>query len=359
MMGGLRCGKTSVLVAMFDQMMNGWINQFFSVFDNTSYDMREKSLSAKSLELQYILETFRDNTFLLDIGPSQFIWKYILKLLIPGTNINMNLDFLDVPGSFFDIGLHYEEMIRLVSESDVYIINVDTPYLMADGVSTALFRAVNRLNEIYSLLTNLPENKARMVIIAPVKSEKWMKENRIDEVVERIELAYAETINVLKSYSKMSLCIIPVQTIGNILFSEMKDAYFFNGCGNENRCCKISDNVVRMWNGEYYCVNAEDQIYPDNNALITNTSIARPFSWFCINGEMRYSDDIYQPYNCEQLTLHILDFWLQKCHNFFVNWVMGPPRDFIEIEKTFCAIKNAGLLKENVEGIKYLKKTYK
>lgn len=202
------------------------------------------------------------------------------------------MEFLDVPGSFFEIGLHDEEMIKLVCESDVYIINVDSPYLMTDGVSTVLFRAVNRLNEIHCLLTNLPENKARMVIIAPVKCEKWIKENRTDELVERIEFAYAETINVLTSYSKMSICIIPVQTTGNILFSEMKDAYFFNGCEYKNRCCKISDNIVRMWNGEYFCINAEDQIYPDNNAWITNTSILRPFSWFCINGEMRNCDNL-------------------------------------------------------------------
>lgn len=366
MVGGRRCGKTSVLAALFDQMTNGVVNQFFTVCDNTAYvqkkDEKQDVLSAKSLELQQLLENPSNKTFLVDEKPTNYAWTYSLKLQLPGTNKSMEMNFLDVPGEYWEASTHDGETISFVAKSDVYIVAIDTPYLMADGASMAVFKAMNCVSDIHTFLTHLDSAKAKMVIFVPVKCEKWIKEGRADEIVEGIKREYAATIRALIAYPKMSVCIMPVQTAGNILFSEMKEAHLINGGGRENRCCMINDMMVRMWDGKFHPKKESDIINRDLNAKISNTEIYRPYPWFCINKKANDRNNLYQPYNCEQLPLHILSFWLQKYYEEFDIWdkikgLFGGITAGQLMEK-LNAIKGAGLLKNDVEGIKYLKNAF-
>ena len=41
MVGGRRCGKTSALAVMFEQMISGATNEFFTVSDSTKYETKE------------------------------------------------------------------------------------------------------------------------------------------------------------------------------------------------------------------------------------------------------------------------------------------------------------------------------
>lgn len=362
MVGGRRCGKTSVLAALFDQMTNGVVNQFFTVCDDTRYVIKEGEeqdrLSAKSLELQFLLENPTNRTFLVDEKPTNHTWEYSLKLQLPGTTKYMNMNFIDIPGEYWEAAIHDEETINFVRKSDVYVVAIDTPYLMADGVSMPVFRAMSCISDIHSFLTHLDDTKAKIVIFVPVKCEKWIKENRTNEIVEGIKREYATIIQALTAYPKMKVCIMPVQTAGNILFAEMKKAYLINGGGRENRCCMTSNSMVRMWDGTFHTKKENDVINDDINAVIPKTNIERPYSWFCINKKAKDQTNLYQPHNCEQLPLHILSFWLQKYHDEFDIWdrIRGLFGGITatELRAKLDAIKNAKLLKENVEGIVYL-----
>lgn len=366
MVGGRRCGKTSVLAALFDQMTNGVVNQFFTVCDGTTYVIKEGErqdvLSAKSLELQSLLCNPTTNTFLVDENPTRFAWKYSLKLQLPGKSQYMNMDFLDVPGEYWQATQHDQETINFVSESDVYIVAIDTPYLMAEGVSSVVFKAMNCIADIHGFMTDINDcggRKAKMVIFVPVKCETWVKTPESTEIlVQAVMEAYNTTIKALLAYPKMSVCIMPVQTAGNILFSEMKEAFTLNG--NANRCCKVSEDMVRMQNGDFYRIRPEDRLNQDGEAMIPGTNIVRPYSWFHINDDV--TGDLYQPYNCEQLPLYILRFWLEKYHHEFSFW------DYIgtifggitpgQLQEKLTQIQNSGLIKENVDGIRYLKRAY-
>lgn len=368
MVGGRRCGKTSVLAALFDQMTNGVVNQFFTVCDGTAYVTKENEkqdvLSTKSLELQNLLDNPTNNTFLVDEKPTNFAWKYSLKLQLPGTSKSMTMDFLDVPGEYWQASMHDKEIINFVGESDVYIVAIDTPYLMAEGASPVVFKAMNCITDIHGFLSNIDDSngtKSKMVIFVPVKCETWVKEHGSTErLVQAVEHAYSAMIRALLPYPKMSVCIMPVQTAGNILFSEMKDAFVLNGGERRNRCCKVSESMVRMWNGQFCPLKPDDKLNLDNDAMITGTNIVRPYSWFHINDNA--TGDLYQPYNCEQLPLHILNFWLQKYKHEFDLWnyikmVFGGI-SASDLQKKLKQIQDSGLIKENMEGIRYLKKAY-
>ena len=49
MMGGRRCGKTSALASLFDQMVNGATNQFLTVSDRTDNSQNKDGESIDTL----------------------------------------------------------------------------------------------------------------------------------------------------------------------------------------------------------------------------------------------------------------------------------------------------------------------
>ena len=306
MLGGYRCGKTSVLTALFDQMINGAVTSFFKVCDVTPVnEARYKdNLSYRKMKLLHLMENCINRTFLVNNAPTCNICKYSFRLQASGIGSSVNINFIDVPGSFYNPDIHWAEINGIIRKCDVYIIAIDTPYLMAGGVSVDVLRAVNCIDFIQYLLVQVDDTKAKMVLFVPVKCEKWIRENKTDEIVESVEREYAATIQSLAAYPKMSVCILPVQTTWNILFVEMKEAYCVYDAeyNHKNRCCKIDDEIIRMWDGEIRFIKPNEIIYPNPDALILDTNLVRPDSWFCINPYA--NNQLYKPHNCEQLLLH-------------------------------------------------------
>ena len=105
MMGGRRCGKTSALASLFEQMANGPVNNYFTVNDETILEIKngekQDSLNGKYLELKQMLGKSHTKTFLVDKGPTNNYWNYNLKLQIPGTDRAMFMEFRDSAGEFF------------------------------------------------------------------------------------------------------------------------------------------------------------------------------------------------------------------------------------------------------------------
>ena len=82
MMGGRRCGKTSALASLFEQMKNGPVKEYFTVADRTVLETKgfetQDSLNDKTLELQNMLEVNKENSniFLVDKNPTSNFWLY-------------------------------------------------------------------------------------------------------------------------------------------------------------------------------------------------------------------------------------------------------------------------------------------
>ena len=150
MMGGRRCGKTSVLASMFDQMIHTKeIHDLLSVGDQTrpetkigkdGIEERQERLDNKCLELKSFLKVYNDAEFLIDKGPTSNYWLYHLQILLAGTNKDMMIEFRDSNGEFFEFGGQFTTQTEnYLKDCDVYVIVVDTPYLMSeeDGVPEA------------------------------------------------------------------------------------------------------------------------------------------------------------------------------------------------------------------------------
>ena len=391
MMGGRRCVKTSALASLFEEMNNGQVKDYFTVSDRTVLETKgfetQDSLNDKTLELQNMLESNKDNSniFLVDKNPTSNFWLYKLHLQIPGTKREMDIEFRDSAGEFFEAsGSHAQETEEYIKNCDVFVIVVDTPYLMGsvdestkDLCPESIDLGTNRVQDIQNFLTHIDDKEgqdAKMVVFVPLKCEKWAKEpNGLNKVTARIKEVYGTHIKNLSAYEKMNICVIPMQTSGNILFSEFRKAYIYNSIDGPVRCCKIDDETVRKEDGENDLPMPGETVVEDGEAVINGTTLQRPYSWYQINP----NDSSFAPKNCDQLPLHIIRFMLMKLmdaeanvqHGGLLGWIYDFLRDMInrirgifgtmnteELKQIIGRMQRSGLIKDTGDGIEIIKR---
>lgn len=391
MMGGRRCGKTSALASLFEQMKNGPVKEYFTVADRTVLETKgfetQDSLNDKTLELQNMLETNKENSniFLVDKNPTSFYWNYKLHLQIPGTHREMDIEFRDSAGEFFEsAGQHAAETTEYVKDCDVFVIVIDTPYLMGTTDDTtrdlcpeSINLGTNRVNDIQNFLTSIDDKDgqdAKMVVFVPLKCEKWAKEpNGLNKVTQRVKEVYATHIKNLMAFPKMNITIIPMLTSGNILFSEFRKAYIYNSIEGPIRCCKIDDEIIRKEDGENDTPMEGETVVEDSEAVIAGTTLLRPYAWYHINPK----DNRFSPKNCDQLPLHIIRFMLVKLmdaeakvkHRGLLGRLFDILRDIIkkildyigsmdkeELKKIIGKMQRDNVIKDNGDGIEILKR---
>lgn len=396
MMGGRRCGKTSVLASMFDQMIHTKeIHDLLSVGDQTrpetkigkdGIEERQERLDNKCLELKSFLKVYNDAEFLIDKGPTSNYWLYHLQILLAGTNKDMMIEFRDSNGEFFEFGGQFTTQTEnYLKDCDVYVIVVDTPYLMSeeDGVP----EAANVTDSIHSFLSGMDVNKkkidAKCVLFVPAKCEYWLHKKEIEKVKSKIREKYKSTIDFLIQRPNTELAIIPIETAGDIEFAELRDALIIRNKDKEKpviikekdykgieteksypfvKCSKNTNKIAILPNGKPYSLKDDEKFDLHYESVFKygeeNLDIPRPFAWY----NHRNEHPRYQPKNCEQVTLHILRFMLNKARknqtdNEFVQFfrrVFGKIT-INDLNKTIVEITNKNLIKDNVDGIERLK----
>ena len=375
MMGGRRCGKTSVLSSLFDQMIHTkQLNNILTVADKTILETKvvngvkekQESLSNKRLELQSFLSTYKASDFLIDKGPTMHFWEYNMQVSLAGTNKTMNIEFKDSAGEFFDHGgKHSQETLDYLKDCDVFVIVVDTPYLMQ---SDAIACVANVTDSIHSFISSIDEYSgdkqgAKLVLFVPMKCEKWIHEGKIEDVKKRIHDLYAPTISHLQKRNNTEVSIIPVQTAGNIAFSEMRKAYTVaTATGNIIHCSKVTDKIVIKSNGDMYSLREGDVLNPDMKAVFKfdneSLDIERPSAWF----HHTNPTPKYAPKHCEQIALHILRFMFNKArNNQSTSWFSQFFRNIFgritlnDLNNTIVEMTNSGLIKDTGDGIERIK----
>lgn len=369
MMGGRRCGKTSALTSMFYQAINGDLNKIFTLNNATTHQQKDKevidSLENKRLELQNFIAKGKNRIFLADQNPTMNFWDYTLRLQIPGTGRNMEVIFRDSAGEVFDpANQHYTDTMNYVKECDVFIVVVDTPYLMA-GTDVEK-EAANIKDSIHTFLTNMNRDKAVQVIFVPVKCEKWIKEGEIDSVINAVKLLYRATINDLLATEKIEVSIIPIQTAGDIVFEELRNPYLLynNITGKEQKCSldKNDDTIVITPNGKPHKLRDGECVNEDLNGTFLGTSIVRPSAWYSL---LHNPKAVYSPHNCEQIVVHIIRFMFSKTKaeapGGFLGWLLSKIFGTIraeEMEDALGKLSKLGLIKDSGEGIEILKSCF-
>lgn len=317
-MGGRRSGKTSVLAGIVDNFVNGKIKDILAIKDVS--EGANNTLQNKVHNLTELLATSNGKTILVDDSSTQNVQRYILEFSIPGTKNKMEIVFNDVNGEYYESGgRNNDEISGLVGKSDVFIIAIDTPSLMEAVnpenplMNEPLNKAINRVQDIHNFITMLDDKDgadAKMVIFVPLKCEKWAKENRLDEVFKRVKTVYDTPLMALSKMKNVKVDILPIQTVGSIVFSEHLKSFTCITESMPPKRCSIFNNRTSVRFGDGYereIDSVNDRFKIDaQSTLIEGSSLLRPNSWFKVCSSQ------YAPRNCDQLAYYILQFVLAK-----------------------------------------------
>ncbi len=316
MLGGRRSGKSSILASIMYAL--GKNSELFSVTDQTDYTIKDGlgiSLNAKRIEIDNYLKNHknvgRNSHFLVDMSPNRGESCYNLETQIHGAN-KVRFDFVDVQGESMEVTSAYHNRLKdLVTQSDVFVVAIDTPYLMQD-INENINTVWNRTEEITDLLANIRiENEdvdRKLIILCPVKCEKWTQSGQADKVTEHVCQAYKKMINNWVYHNAVDIWVMPVETAGGIVHSKLLDGYRLFREQNDRigELCSKNDitGQIMLKDGEIIAPSANASIESDTSMMVDFTQI--PLSWYVVNGKG------FAPSRCEQPAFHIFRFLVKK-----------------------------------------------
>lgn len=216
MLGPSGVGKTSLLAAMYDQFENVSKDLQLLPDEETKLflDQRLKqlqSLVGDNIQVRGGVESTNEpRSFKFEFGQT-------------GTNPSLEINFQDYPGEWLEQRSQLEEVKEFIRDSAAVLIPVDTPALMErEGKYHEEFNKPTELNDLFKkVYKNL--DSPRLVILAPVKCEKYMQNT--PELSRKVREGYKKLLNQFASEKllpKIAVVITPVQTVGSVVFSRIE-----------------------------------------------------------------------------------------------------------------------------------------
>lgn len=226
MLGYQRVGKTSLLASMYkatqDELAENYRFQIRSGDDKTS-----EFLGSAEDKLASATEFLVNDT----VAPSDTWRTFLFDIVSEGKTV-IQLDFLDYRGGKLrDQSSEDATKVREWLQTCIAIvIPVDAPSLMESiGEWVDLNDKWNNPSGIEKILRAEQNRDApRLVILAPVKCEKYIQDGRGEELRRKVETVYDGILKYLKGEadlkgreerSKNCVVVVPVQTIGGARFS--------------------------------------------------------------------------------------------------------------------------------------------
>lgn len=235
MMGGKRCGKTTVLASMYSE-----INKALSgttlrleVDAQTQLDLeRAKSFIVQKMDDFKVPLTRVE----VDDNPTSGLKTYTFRLVSDNSRIPFQIH--DIPGEWLTDG-HQNQVKALVKDCQVIIIAIDTPYLFSKmtGKGYGIYHEeYNKPMEIANFFKNslsVENIEDRMILFVPIKCERYYhltntpklnvyQRNYMQEIIDAIGCGYRDLLMYLRStpalVNNCTLAITPILSAGGIDF---------------------------------------------------------------------------------------------------------------------------------------------
>lgn len=235
MLGGKRCGKTTVLSSMYGQIGKALAgtNMRLEVVDQTA-----AQLSRARKVIQEKMRDFKNPLTRVEVddNPTSGMQTYHFKLYMGNKGFPFRIH--DIPGEWLTDN-HQKEVRSLIKECQVIIIAIDTPYLFAKmtgkgyGVYHEEYNKPLEIANFFknSLATDLIED--RMILFVPIKCERYYhltncpklnvyQRNYMQELVDAVGCGYQDLLGYLRSAPALrnntTLAITPILSAGGIDF---------------------------------------------------------------------------------------------------------------------------------------------
>ena len=231
MLGASGVGKTTLLTAMYEQFES---NIGSTNLQLTPDDESAAILQDRLIELKSLLDVFEANGRMgiqgteAMAGPES-LRSFTFGLGRKGETPSLNLRFYDYPGGYHATQASKEEkefVKNTLRESTAVLIPIDAPSLMEKN--GRFHEKINRPQQIKALFNAAYQdlNSPRLIIFAPVKCEKYLKNNKTaKELLEKVKQGYTPLLDHFNSPSLnpwVASVITPVQTVGSVIFSRME-----------------------------------------------------------------------------------------------------------------------------------------
>lgn len=233
MLGTSGVGKTSLLAAMHEEFEKTFKQANLQIWPEetkTSLAIDECKLILKNIDPR--LEKYVPASIPLDRPWDDEGFRFGIG---SGDKKLIRLKFTDPSGEYFkpDAKQEYKQYVEeQLNDCDAVIIPVDATALMetktgkVKGTEIGTWhKEINEPDRITALLKNAYENlqKPRLVILAPVKCESYMRTPRdANDLLDHVKKGYQELLEFFKQESllkNLAVVVTPVQTIGNVQFA--------------------------------------------------------------------------------------------------------------------------------------------
>ena len=133
----------------------------------------------------------------------------------------MGLELQDYPGEY--VKSQPEVVKQYISDSQAIIIAIDTPHMMeCDGRYNEGKNFPSLITEFFKeALADSADEK--LIMLVPLKCEKYFHEHRIEEVTQEVRKTYRELLRFLKNKNQYACVITPIQTLGQIVFDGFQE----------------------------------------------------------------------------------------------------------------------------------------
>lgn len=243
MLGGKRCGKTTVLSSMcsvINTVLAG-TDMRIDIMD----EMTRAGLAEACTNIQKKIECFKTplTRIELDDNPTDAQKTYSFRLYPGKGGKPIPFKMHDIPGEWLT-DAHQENVRELVRECQVILIAIDTPYLfskLTDKGYGIYHEEYNKPEEITNFFKNslsVEEISNRMILFVPIKCERYYhlthtpqlnvwKRDYMHELVEAVNAGYYDLIWYLRStqelYQSCTLAVTPILSAGGIDFMGFKE----------------------------------------------------------------------------------------------------------------------------------------
>lgn len=230
MMGPRAVGKTTILTSIFmdsNESLGSMTNLSLKGIGETGTELTKRKRYLNSVFLYRKQITDRPPAGLEATSTvNTFDFTFGLKDKEP----RIDLEIKDFPGEY--VLDKPNEVKSFINESTAVFVAIDTPHLMEDGGNYC--EAKNKPSIITGFFKDLIEKKTedgtegkesekeKLVLLIPLKCERYYYENRMDEVLNRVETMYADLIASFKKNGKTACAVTPILTLGDVEYDTMK-----------------------------------------------------------------------------------------------------------------------------------------
>lgn len=235
MMGGKRCGKTTVLSSMFAEINKALAGTSLTLEVD---EQTRPSLNQAKLSIEKKMEEFKQplTRVMVDDNASNAMKTFKFKLTVDKNRIPFQIH--DIPGEWLTDD-HQNQVQQLVKDCQVILIAIDTPYLFAKmtekgyGIYHEEYNKSQEITNFFKNCLSVENLKDRMILFVPIKCERYYhltnthqlnvsKRNYMQELVDAVSNGYRDLLMYLRStpalVNNCTLAITPILSAGGIDF---------------------------------------------------------------------------------------------------------------------------------------------